>query len=86
MHARTKKEIKMAISLHREDVSVVPCACRIEHEKTLEQFAALVCLGAVVEQHAQTHLGQQRHCKEGMKEMVVMHGQRQKVWQKRGRK
>lgn len=69
MHACSEKEddgmTKRGTSLHREEVSVVPCACRIEHEKTLEEFATLVCLGAVVEQHAQTHLGQQRHCTEG---------------------
>ena len=52
-----------SVSLCSKEVLVVAGVCRVEHEETLEQRPALGCRAAVVVQHAQSHLGQQRHCR-----------------------
>lgn len=62
MHISQKGTARCVLSLCSKEVLVVAGACRVEHEKTLEQRTALGCRSAVVVQHAQTHLGQQRHC------------------------
>lgn len=50
------------LSVCSKEVLIVAGAGGVEHEKTLEQRAALGCRAAVVVQHTQPHLGQQCHC------------------------